>query len=189
MFDVMSAINSEVSNKISNLTASAFENKSLEEIADKIFEEHKLITPVLDESKQFQREPKDVPIDIPTQSRFGGYATVNGTKFQIIVPFTGDRVLFNITPTTFSLNNPYASVVQNELHFTYEIPVGRDKSEVYDEYRRNVENIKSWLRNTDNDVNSFNTKLKSDILIVVTNRKKKIDDDKNAANSSGIPIR
>jgi hypothetical protein len=189
MHDVINAIIGDILKRVNQLTSSSFDMKSIEQIAAEIFEENKLITPVLDESNQYQRDPKDVTINIPTRSRYSGYSPVAGTKFEIIVPFTGDKDLFDMTPSAFSSNIPYATISGNELRFTYEVPVGRDKKEVYEDYQRNLENIKHWLKNIDNDVTSFNSKLKGEVVTAVTNRKKKIDDDNNAANSSGIPIR
>lgn len=189
MYDVLNAIGSEIKQKVNQLTSYSFEKKTIDEITNEIFEEHKMVTPVLDETGVHQKDPKDVNIDIPTRSRYSGYSTVAGTKFEIIVPFTGDRDLFHITPSTFTMNVPYGNVYGSELHFVYEIPTGRDKNDVYEDFKRNLNNIKSWLSNTEKDATAFNSNIVADIKNLVTIRKKKIDDDKNAANSSGIPIR
>lgn len=46
-------------------------------------------------------------------------------------------------------NVPYGTLYGNELHFIYQIPTGRDKSEVFEDFKRNLENIKKWLVNTE----------------------------------------
>jgi hypothetical protein len=189
MYDVLNAIGNEIKQKVNQLTSYSFEKKSVDEIAKEIFEEHKMVLPVLDEAGVHQKDPKDVNIDIPTRGRYGGFSTVAGTKFEIIVPFSGDRDLFNIAPSTFSMNVPYGNVYGNELQFVYEIPSGREKNDVYEDFKRNLNNIKSWLNNTEKDATAFNSNIIGDIKNLVTLRKKKIDDDKTAANSSGIPIR
>lgn len=189
MYDYQNAILENVAKSINHLTLSSFQNNSVDDISKSIFDHHNLTTPVLKEDGKFQRVPKDIKISMPTRSRYDGYVDIQGTRFEIVIPFTGDKDLFQVCPNVFNSNPPAAVVTEQQLHFIYEIPSNANKDEVYVNFDKNLNNIKNWLNYTEQDVLQFNSKLNTAISSEVGKRKQKIDDDNNAANSSGIPIR
>ena len=187
--DLTNSVVNEIRTKINGLKKSDFETKSIEQVTNEIYERNSLVAIKLDVDKVYQKDPKDVEINLPSRFSPAGYRTVQGTKFQIIVPFAGDKELFKARPNRYSHNVPYGDINSSELHFVYQIGLNAEKQEVLQAYEANLANIKSWLENLEGDISVFNNQLKNDVLSAVTARKAKLDDDSKAANSFGIPIK
>jgi hypothetical protein len=189
----MRIFTSEIANKIflkiNQLSRHSFNNNSVEQVSTQIYNEFELKLPELSENDLYQKAPKDVDIRVNTRGPFTDYRTIEGTRIHIVLPFKGDKRLFSVAPSTMSSNLPYGDVQGSELHFVYEIPNGRDKSEAYEHSKNNVELIKRWLTFMKQDIDAFNKQIKIEIPQVVTSRKEKLDDDTSTANASGIPIR
>ena len=117
---------------------------------------------------------------------------IMGTRFTFYVPFSGDPDLFKCRPSTCSLSPPRASVIRDELVFTYDFPndLPEDrKSKVRDAFQRDLENTQVHTGRVNADVNIFNAALPEDAKQKLNARRQKLLQDRDLAVSIGFPLR
>lgn len=107
--------------KAEGVTADFFEKGSLDELAEELASEFSLEPPEID-SENIEVDKREVDIDIGGDwdryfSRPGPHL-VKGTAIDVRVPFTGDRGMFRVRPSTFHHSPPRGQVRSGVIEFT-----------------------------------------------------------------------
>lgn len=181
------AVASAIDREISKLPKNAFEKSTIDELALQFMERSPILIPKLLEDKIYTKKPQDTKIPIG-RSVYGG-KTIDGTRFTFVIPFDGDSYFFGLRPSKYMGVFPLAELSGNELLVTVSVPVGGDTTGIRGEFDKSLEMIKTYLSFLDNDAKIFSNKLPSGIKISLQNRKNKLDNDDEVANSFGFPIR
>lgn len=113
---------------------------------------------------------------------------ITGTTVEVELPYTGDRVGFDIQPTTRNFNNPRARVGETSLHFSI---TGTDLSpeRVKQEIDRTVEAIRTHLGWLARDAQGYNSNLESLATSTIERRKEKLLRDKSLVAGLGYKIK
>jgi hypothetical protein len=172
----------EITNSIQKLSREDFKQSTVAEIADSYSVDNSFEQIALQEKDIYQKPPKDVDI----QSHHG---EVQGTGYTFVLPFTGDRYLLHIKPTTFGMNYPIGQVNGAEISFELNAIPGTDPNEVAATLNSNISLIKKWLGWLKTDIDHYQAGLKPYIIRELEKRKKKLDDDDSSASAIGIPIK
>lgn len=188
IYDLAIGVNSSIENRIKKMNKSDFENSSVDELAEGLYNTNQMTIPKIKEADICQKKPEDTKIKIRT-SQYGGSRSIDGTKYTLIIPFNGDSSMFGIFPTSYTHRLPYGNVYSDEIHVVYEVPTGRDASSIRPDFDSNLELIKKYLGNLKNDVEQFNGKLLAGIKASLERRKNKLDEDDETASSFGFPIK
>lgn len=92
-------------------------------LAARLIEQFSINVPVLDEDKKYALT-KETQVDVshdPRRSISNRSQPfyIAGTEVRIVIPFHGDASVFDVQPTSFTLNPPFGEIRENEMH-----PVG-----------------------------------------------------------------
>ncbi|WP_456473780.1 hypothetical protein [Candidatus Pyrohabitans sp.] len=113
---------------------------------------------------------------------------VRGVQVTIAVPFEGDAELFQYKPSTSTYSSPRGKIVGQEIHLIYEM-VEHDAEKLKQMYQQDLSKIERYLEWVRQDVMSFNNSLKAFVSQTVSQRKKKLLDDRDLVDSLGIPVK
>lgn len=167
-------------------------NTSTSDLAKYYVSEYELVVPTIypDEIVVDQREAQ---IDISQdQNRFIRDRSkphyIPGTSVDVDLPFSGNKVGFEIQPSTRNFNNPRAYVGSNVLKFSV---TGTDLTpeRVKQEIERRVASINQHLGWLLNDARDYNSALESMAMQVIEQRKNKLLKDKSLVASLGFKMK
>ena len=178
---------SSIDKEIHRLPKSSFTNSTIDELTAELIHKYSINIPQLLEEEIYMKKPEDVRIAADRRSVYG--PTVEGTKFTFVVPFKGDSLFFNILPSRQQNLFPSAKISGNELLMIIQVPLGSNTSNIREEIDKNIDRIKTYLSLLDNDAKIFRNGLQSAIRGSLQNRKRKLDNDDEVANSFGFPVR
>ncbi len=111
-----------------------------------------------------------------------------GTKVTVEVPFSGNKIGFNIKPTTSNFNNPKGKVRSNIITFNI-AEVNPSPEKVKEYIDRQIESINlhlSWLKK---DANSHNATLNDLATQTIKIRKEKLLKDKSLVAGLGYKMK
>ena len=167
-------------------------NTSTTDLAKYYVSEYELIVPTIyaDEILVDQRETQiDISQDrnryISDRSR--PYFIV-GTSIEVELPFSGNRVAFDIQPSTRNFNNPRAYVGNEVLKFSV---TGADLTpdRVKHEIERRIASINTHLEWLSNDARGYNSGLEALATQAIERRKDKLLKDKSLVAGRGYRIK
>ena len=188
-YDFANSLANSIENRINNYDKSKFDNHSIDNLTAQLVDEFKIELPELKEDDIYQKKPSDTKIRYSGRGHFGRSTTVDGTKYTLIIPFSGNSTMFGIFPTSFTNVLPYGIVESEKLKVVYEVPVGQDVSRIKTDFDNNLGTIKKYLEFLTKDINDFNVKMESSVRVSLERRKNKFDNDDEIANTFGFPIK
>lgn len=165
----------------------------IEELCVHLVERFRINVPELDSAGITVSKPREVEIDISGDYRRAVFdrrrsAHVTGTEVTFSVPFTGDRELFFVRPTTFNLSPPRAYVSDRALEFSY-----RQTELVPETLRKQFDaelaSAEQFLRWQQHDVAALNSSLPQLVLQLVLARREKLQRTQVAVSALGFPIK
>ena len=171
----------------SKLTAKAFSEKSVEELANEICEKYSLEVPNLD-TENISVKQREVDIDVSNdRMRYfssGGPHYVKGTAIDVRVPFSGDPAMFEVKPNTWTTVIPRGRVEGNSVVFTIS---GTDlkQEKVKTEIDRQVSDLKTWLGFQEKSMGNFTAELAQIAKQAVEARRTKIEADADLVSGLG----
>ncbi|WP_421996883.1 hypothetical protein [Roseovarius confluentis] len=178
--------------KIGAMNGDELLNISTTDLARYYVDEYTFEVPVIhdDELVVDQRETKiDVSQDrdriIHDRSR---PVLITGTTIDVEVPFTGNKVGFDIQPSTRNFNNPMARVRDGVVEFSV---TGTDLSaeRVKQEIERVLNSINTHLGWLANDANGYNAGLENLATRTIERRKEKLLKDKSLVAGLGFRMK
>lgn len=176
--DYLRNVITETQKTIAGLSAKEISDEnSLGLIIERLLTQASLKIPVLLEDKI---EVQDREMQVEALSHFrSGYSgerkMVKATKIDIIVPFTGDDILFKLSPSSFSLNPPQANInSKKELVLTYILYPGENIEKVKQEYPAMLRIINGYLQNLGKESVTHNTSIITIINAAVAKRRDEI---------------
>jgi len=192
--DFLGKKGSDLKREIETLDSDYILNVSEEDLCEHLTAKYFLEPPALLEGDIYTNEPKEVDIDISNdrmrfiRDRSRPYY-IKGVSVTIVVPFDGHGELFKYKPSTFHLSaGPRGTVKSQELHLSFEM-VDHDAEKLKQAYSRELSEIKQYLEWVTRDIQQFNGSLEETVRQQISQRKKKLLDDKGLVSALGIPIK
>ena len=106
-----------------------------------------------------------------------GLVTVNGFRVTVTIPFSGDKEIFRMRPSTISSSGtPSPTLTENSLIFTYETRE-KDPEKIKELWNSDIKDIQQNLEWIERDVSSHNSSLENIIQERVNQRRKDADDN------------
>lgn len=140
----------------------------------------------------FMLEPTEVDVDVGSDPMWGrGYGQstkVKGCRVEIHIPFTGDPDLFLCRPSSFNFNPPRAGVGRSHLLIIYQKPGQLDPVQVKSGFEQTLKQIREYLQNVDADCTAFHAGLEPQVRQMLTARKNRILQYRQAGSNIGIPL-
>lgn len=113
---------------------------------------------------------------------------ITGTRLTFYVPFDGDPDLFKCRPGTFNYSPPQAEIRDGEVRMVYERTTS-DADRIEVEFKRDLENLKSYLGWIEQDLAPFNAAVRDKAKKRIEARRQKLLNDRGLAEKIGFPLR
>ncbi|MEW8000831.1 MAG: hypothetical protein AB2795_20000 [Candidatus Thiodiazotropha endolucinida] len=125
---------------------------------------------------------------------YGRAFTVPGTRVDIEIPFTGQRLLWKFQPSTFTVNSPIAEVItdsqgQQVLLLSIQRRQHTDPAEFKDEYQQTLEKIQNYLEWLNRDIAGLNRQLPDYIDRAITARRERLEKHEGLSTMLNIPMK
>lgn len=113
---------------------------------------------------------------------------ITGTEVKITVPFEGDSEVFNIQPTSFTLNPPIADIHGSNLIIRVQ---GTDlkAEEVRKEIDKTLSEIKNYLNTLNVNAQGLNEQLRGIARGAIDRRREKLLSNQSLVASLGFPLK
>lgn len=178
-----------LASRMEKLVERHFQGSHITQLTDDYVSEFSLKYPVMLMDQVFQRKPLSIKIGV--DSEYNGKVTrkVEGTRYEIILPFSGDSELLSIRPSAYSFDPPYGQVENDGIHFIYEVQIFHDNALIRNSFDQNFQNIGLWLENLCKDVTRFNATLENEVETALRSRLGSIAGITSGKNIMGFPIK
>ena len=117
---------------------------NLNEYEETLVKKYTVETPVLDED--------EIKYDASEEYDDSFYRT---KYYEVIIPFNGNQHIFEMTPSTYTLNRPHGEIEESQLIIKIRVDNTRAE-EIKREIRTNLEKIKKYLEWAKSDVGKHN---------------------------------
>ncbi|WP_269855548.1 hypothetical protein [Streptomyces sp. RPT161] len=124
-----------------------------------------------------------------TVDQFGRSVRMRQTALTVSVPYTGDRILLTLKPSTFTFNPPRATVREGELLIHWTGPLNPDPDLVKQSLNSQLDTIQQWLDWSTVQVMGYNSAAAQQIAAEVRSRKARVLANRNLQASLGFPMR
>ena len=190
--DVLARQGQAMANEIGSLSEDRVLNTSPEKLCEYFVEKYRIEPPVIQRSG-IQADYGDAKIDVSRRIEYAVFdrnvpAYVTGTRISFFIPFSGDSELFRCRPSTFSLNPPRGAVRGNELMFVYD-RTSQDVANVGTEFERELESVQQHLNRIADQVEQFNSTLRSNSSQGIGGRREKLLQDRGVIEGLGFPFK
>lgn len=137
--------------------------------------------------------PKDVQVDVswdhfrraimdPSRPAY-----VPGHRTVVHIPFTGDKTIFSLQPSTYTLNPPRADVGEGEMRLVVEYP-SDTPANIKGETNGLVNAVNAYLGYARNDIDQFNQGLESQARAAIQDRRRRVERHRAHIAETGLPV-
>jgi hypothetical protein len=177
--------------EVASLSANQVLKSSIDDLCDYFVTKYSVEVPVLLEDR-ILADQHEAEIDVSDdRSRYWstpGPHFMRGTEVSVSIPFTGDRDLFFIRPSHFTLSPPHAEINGNNL-LLRATGIDLQPEHVRSQIDAELNHIKSHLTNLSPDVESYNKGLREISRTSIEARKAKLLRDQNLVSAIGFPLK
>jgi hypothetical protein len=162
--------------KLGLITKEEVETNTEEALIEKYCDEFIINELILHEGDIEQEAiEKDVDVSHRTDLYWStpGPHSKRGTLFRYYLPFSGDDILLDCQPSTFSFTPPYAKHANNQLIFEFEIVHG-DNTDPDNMLEGELVQIRSMVETVNKDIAPFNSQLRELVVNAISKRKEQI---------------
>jgi hypothetical protein len=111
-----------------------------------------------------------------------------GTQYTIHIPFEGEGILFNVRPSSFSLNPPRGRIRDHELQLIYQT-VPDTPFDIKADYARRLTEIKQHLERLRTSAQQLDQELVDIATASIRSRKAQFQAARDAMQDLGLPVR
>ena len=191
-FSVAKRQTKKMESDIDNIEGNRLLNTSVDDLCDFFESEFRIDVPELHED-QISVGQREVQIDI-SQNRMryisdrGRPFIVPGTLIEISVPFSGEKEIFHLQPTTHTLNPPKGEIRDNEL-IIYIQGTDLEPQQVKSRIESTIKEIMTHLDRLRGDARRFNLQIRGLAERRINERRQKLLADRNLVASLGFQIK
>ena len=167
-------------------------NTSVDDLCEYFTDKYSIDVPLLQQDAIVadQREAKvDMSHDFRYMPRHDGRPNmVDGSTVEITVPFSGDRQLFDVQPTTYSMNPPRANVCGETLVLQF-TGVSQSSEQIKSAIDKAISDIETHLDRLRGSANTLNASLRSVAAQAIECRREKLLANQNLVASLGFALK
>lgn len=161
--------------------------------AEALAERWRLATPALRPDDVWMDEPRDVKVDVswdhfnraildPSQPAY-----VAGHQTVVHIPFDGDKSIFRMRASQYSLSPPRAAIGEGELRLVIEYPSDRP-TDIRAETQGLINSVEQNLRFARNDVDQHNRGLEQLARNAIADRRRRVQAHREHLERTGLPV-
>lgn len=191
VFSVMENQKAALRQKIASAPES-FTASSDNDVIARFVKEFEFEIPELKEAEMTMTE-REVDVDVSHDHRRffsrSGPFFIKGTEITVHIPFTGDRDLFRVQPSTYTLSPPRGDIKGSELLIRFEFPNDIPPPDLKVGLERNLQEIRTYLNNLRSSQGVLQTQLEAEAKTAWDRRKADFTTRMQAIGALGIPRR
>lgn len=161
-------------------------NTPVQDLAELLYEKYRVEPVALDLAARRSSGAKD--ISIPIDSWNGRSIEVSGTRVEVLIPFTGDAILLDIRPSTYSMNPPRFHVRGNNIVAAYEGRAPLDPLQAKAAMDQIIASIEQHLGWQETDIDPWNERLMKSLPGQVEARRAKVLQDRELDAFLEVPV-
>ncbi len=164
------------------------------DLLEELVERYRVDPPVLHVDHRYTPGAQDVRIDVSQDPRRAIWDKtrpyyVQGTRYEVRIPFEGDAELFRLRPSTWRTVFPFGRVEGQELVVWYEAPADSLDPQCFEqEINGNVGLIQEYLQWIMDECIGFNRQLEQQLEGAIRRRKEKVLQDRQLEAYLRIPV-
>lgn len=167
-------------------------NTSVDDLCQYFEEKYKINVPSL-KLNEIVADQRETKVDVSNDYRyFGGRdgqpVKVDGSTVEITVPFEGDCEVFNVQPTTYSMNPPRAYITERALILRF-TGVNQTSEEVKGKIDKSLNDIETNLQNLRGTAIRLNSSLGQTARDAINLRREKLLANQNLVSSLGYQLK
>jgi hypothetical protein len=189
----------------------ANEQKALEAVKD-IPPNTVLTTPEADLVGQLYEKHKAEPLQLHLEKKFSptgvaatkfdvsrgpyhvlyegfGPTHVDGTRYELAVPFEGDEMLFGLRPSQYTHNPPQADIRRDEVVIVYEGINPPNAETIKTQLENQVTELTRWVDWSTAECRAYNDRLRPGLVDAVANQHKKVLTDREVEAALDYPVK
>lgn len=158
----------------------------VQDLADKLYAKYRVEPIRLMLDQRTSAGARDLALKVEGWS--GEPVTVDGTRVEVLIPFEGDAILFDVRPSTFNHNPPRFDVRGKAVVAAFEGRAPLDKAQAksaIDDLVLTIEKHLAWQRT---DIDPWNERLLADLPQQVEARRAKVLEDRELDAFLEVPI-
>lgn len=158
--DIIDTQKRTIISKINNEENEYLANINIEEYLEYLYATFKMNCPLIQENKIYYEQQEG---EIERSNQFYseiGY--IDGVIINVYVPFIGNKDLFLAKANTWSTGVPRASIIDNNILFTFGVTIDEmDSFDLRSHIEKNIQEIKRHLEFTKKDLTEYNESIKT----------------------------
>lgn len=164
------------------------------DLLEELMERYRVDPPAFHVDRRYTPGARDVRIDVsqdPLRAIWDRTSPfyVQGTRYEIRVPFDGNAELFRLRPSKWTNVFPFGRIEGQELVVWHEAPADSlDPERFEQEINRNLQLIKDYLQWVETDCVVFNRELEQQLHGAIRRRKEKVLQDQRLEAYLRIPV-
>lgn len=158
----------------------------VDDLADRIYDKLRVEPLILHHDQRTSTGAKDRTLTIDSWT--GGQVKIDGTRVEVMVPYEGDTVLFDVRSSTYNLNPPRFDVRNNAIVAAFEGRAPLDKEQAKASIERLLQEIEQHLAWQRNDIDPWNQRLQRDLAGQIQARRSKVLSDRELDAFLDVPV-
>jgi hypothetical protein len=193
IFAVLQARTEAVKKKAQSIPADVLLNASEHDVVQAIVGEFRFNVPVIKDEDIYIAQSGEAQVDVRGDPMriirdHSHPVYVPGNMVVIAVPFECEAHFFSVQPQTYSLSPPRAEIGKGELLLTF-VGTNQSAERIKQEYKKNVDYIKEYLRSLSESGVQFNSQLEALVTSLVKERKNRLLANAGMTASIGLPMK
>ncbi|MER5184090.1 hypothetical protein ABT009_38150 [Streptomyces sp. NPDC002896] len=176
--------------RIANVVAGVNEDRLLtvpeHDLAEPLEREFLVEVPVLDQDGITTESVED---GFTRARQFGEEVRILQTAVTFAVPFSGDRSVFALQPSTFTFSAPDADLRDGELLIYWTGPLNPDPSAIKQGLEKQLAEIRKWLGWSASQIETYNQQVRQKITQEIQSQKARILGRRDLESALGFPMR
>ena len=161
-------------------------NTPVEDLVDRLYEKYRVEPVVLD--LDHRRSSGATDVSLPFESWSGRTAEVEGTRVEVLLPFSGDGVLLDVRASTFDMNPPRFDVRGNTVAIVHEGRAPLHPEQVKASIDHVVSAIEQQLGWQQADIDPWNEQMRASLSTQVEARRAKVLQDRALDAFLEVPV-
>lgn len=195
--DVLRAHEGEIAKRVQLISESVIRARLDAEMVEDLFEELKIVPLALNrQGAKMMRE--EVEIDVRNDSRRAIFdrdrpVLIPGIKVIVSVPFSGNKELWYLQPSSFQLSSPRGTIhlradgEGGELDLAIKQPADEPLEQIKAELDRRLKDIEFFINSQAQDFAGYDSKFRSRIAAAVADRRSRLAKHDDLTSLLGIP--
>jgi len=186
MHSLLSHQNESVARAIQALAPETVLSTPVADLVESLFERLKIEPVVLDIDGRVSSGAEDVEVSVSGWS--DEHVRVPGTRVEVLIPFEGDIVLFDVRPSTSDLNPPRFELRGKTFVVRHEGPSPIDQNQAKSAIEHLITRVAQHLEWQRRDIEPWNERLRRDLPQQIEVRREKILHDRQLDAFLEVPV-